>query len=66
MASRKGGANPIAKRLGRIIEKAGGEVIDGVIEMGSGKGGSKQPGSSSKNTDWATRTESAPRKRRSK
>ena len=62
---KRGGGNPLAKGLGRLLDKAGGEVIDGVIEVGSGgKSDKKTSASSSRNTDWATRVDAPPRKKK--
>lgn len=63
---KQGGGNPLAKGLSRVLDKVGGEVIDGVIDVGSGgKRGKKTSSSSSQSTDWHTRAPAPPRKRRS-
>lgn len=70
MGKRKKGGNPLTKSLSRLINeaggKAGGEVLDGVLEVATGSSRKKKSSTSSdRSTDWATRAPAAPRKRRS-
>ncbi|MGH8992390.1 MAG: hypothetical protein ACRDZ7_12845 [Acidimicrobiia bacterium] len=64
---KRGGGNPLTKGLGHVLDKAGGQMTDGIIEVASAGGGSKKSsGSSERHTDWATRAPAPTRQRRSR
>ncbi len=63
---KRGGGNPLAKGLSRVLDKASGQVIDGIIEVGASGKSTNKTSRSPRDTDWATRAPAPPRKHRSR
>jgi hypothetical protein len=67
MARRKSFGNPLSRILGEVLDKVGPELVDSFMDVANGPTKTGQKGSASsstRSTDWHTRVDGTPRKRR--